>query len=170
MNESLHSLIRKDYGKDCLKLTKDFEKTARKVANFRNHLRFTLRCLQADVIPRSAKLNSNIKGFRAEKIIHNTERKLLNERVRQINYTIVKLNNKKLDISRALNDRLPRETYDRVSQFTEHAQLAQHENTKSRHVEKFGRLVTSSRADNDTNWRLKDNNSAPNIKDRWVNN
>ncbi|XP_072028437.1 uncharacterized protein [Amphiura filiformis] len=170
MNESLHSLIRKEYGKDCLKLTKDLEKTARKVANYRNHLRFNLRCLQADVIPRSAKLSSNIKGSRADKIIHSAERKLLNERVRQVNYTIKNLNNKKSDIFRELGDRLPTEIHNRVSQFTEHAQLAQHETTKSRQVEKFGRLATVSRADKDKNWRQKDNLIDHNIKDRWVRN
>ncbi|XP_072025298.1 uncharacterized protein [Amphiura filiformis] len=170
MNESLHSLIRKEYGKDCLKLTKDLEKTARKVANYRNHLRFNLRCLQADVIPRSARLSSNIKGSRAEKIIHSAERKLLNERVRQVNFTIKNLNNKKSDISRELGARLPTEINNRVTQFTEHAQLAQHETTKSRQVEKFGRLAAVSRADKDRNWRQKESLIDPNIKDRWVRN
>ncbi|XP_072027782.1 uncharacterized protein [Amphiura filiformis] len=170
MTESIHSVIRKEYGKDCLKLTKDFEKTSRKVANYRNHLRFSLRCLHADVIPRSARLQSTIKGSRVEKILHNTERKLLNERIRQINYTINKLNTKKEEISGELETQLPLETYKRVQEFTAHAQLSQHEKTKTRQVAKFGRLASSGRADKDTNWRCKEDKSAHNIRDRWVKN
>ena len=110
MNESIHNHIRQNFGKDCLQLTRDFEKTARKVANYRNHLRFSLRCLHADIVPRSVRLTSNIKGHRADNIIHNAERKLLNERIRQSNFTIKKLNSKKSEISRDLFTRLPWET------------------------------------------------------------
>ncbi|XP_072051992.1 uncharacterized protein [Amphiura filiformis] len=174
MIESIHNLLRKDYGKDCLILTRNLEKTARKIASFRNHLRFTLRCLQSELTPRSVRLSSNIKGPRADKIIRGTERKLLNERVRQINFTINNLNKKKEAISRDLNDQLPREIYNRVIEFTEHAQLAQHDITKTRQVAKFDRLESkasaASRADKDTNWRCKDNNSGPNVKERWVKN
>ncbi len=144
MNDSLHSLIRTDYGKDCLKITKDLERTARKVANYRNHLRFTLRCLQERVTPRSLKLSTNVKGFRADKIISSAERKLVNERVRQINFTISKLNNKKSEISRDLCTRLPPDVYDRVSQFTEHAQLSQHLTSKTRQIEPLHSQLTIS--------------------------
>ncbi|XP_072051785.1 uncharacterized protein [Amphiura filiformis] len=118
-----------------------------------------------------ARLQSTIKGSRVEKILHNTERKLLNERIRQINYTINKLNTKKEEISGELETQLPLETYKRVQEFTAHAQLSQHEKTKTRQVAKFGRLVSSGRADKDTNWRCKEDKSAHNIRDsRWVKN
>ncbi len=168
------SSTRTEFGKDCLKLVKDFERTARKLANYRNHLRFSLRCLHADVIPRSIQLTSNIKGSRAEKIIHNTELMLLSERIRQINFTIKNLNNKKEEILSNLRTQLPRETLDRVTEFTERAQLAEHVKGKTRQVAKFGRLACSNeptgRADLDKNWRSSEDKTSPNQKDRWVKN
>ena len=94
MDENLDTYIRKDYCKDCLKLTWDLEKNTRKVDNYRNHLRFSFRCLHSDYTPRSLKLTSNVKGSRAERIIHDTERKLLNERIKQTNSIIKNLNSK----------------------------------------------------------------------------
>ena len=157
MNESLDTYIRKDYCKDCLNLTRDLEKTTRKVGNYyRNRLRFSLRCLHLDYTQRSLKLTSNVKGSRAERIIHNTERKLLNERIRQINSTIKNLNSKRFDILGKILDQLSRETYKRVYEFTEHTQLGQHHISKTRQISKLDRPESKSRADKNTNLCNKD--------------
>ena len=58
------------------------------MADFKNHRRFSLRCLDNNIIPVSLKLRSNIKTPKAKKIIKKTERALLNERIRMINNTI----------------------------------------------------------------------------------
>ncbi len=39
--------------------------------NYWNHLHFNLWCLQEDITPRSIRLTSNVKGFRAYKILAN---------------------------------------------------------------------------------------------------
>ncbi|XP_068671745.1 uncharacterized protein [Montipora foliosa] len=49
-----------------------------KVADYRNHLRFNLRCLHEHVTPCSVKLRSPIPGNGVKKILENAERKLLN--------------------------------------------------------------------------------------------
>ena len=59
------------------------------MAAFQNHRIFTIRCLKEDLIPVSIKLRSNIKTPRAKIIIKKTERALLNERIRNINNTVV---------------------------------------------------------------------------------
>ena len=58
------------------------------MADFKNDRRFTLRCLDSNIIPVSLRLKSNIRTPRAINIIKKTERLLLNERVRTINSTI----------------------------------------------------------------------------------
>ena len=56
-------------------------------AFFKNHRRFTLRCLSQKITPVSLKLKRNIKTERG-KIIEKAEKQLMDERVRQINHTI----------------------------------------------------------------------------------
>ena len=55
------------------------------MADFKNHRRFTLRCLDSSIIPVSLRLKSDIKTPKAMSVIKKTERALLNERVRTIN-------------------------------------------------------------------------------------
>ncbi len=66
-----------------------------------------------------------------------------------MNFTISKLN-KKSEISRDLSTRLPPDAYDWISQFTEHA-------SKTRQVERFDILTSTSGADKDRNWRNNSN-------------
>ena len=144
--------LRNNFGLDCLKLCRELEHTARKIANFRNHLRFNLRCLHEDIIPRSVKLKSNIKGHKAENIIRNAERKLLNERsIRQVNFTIDVLNSKYHKTEEKLRSIIPSETYERVLSFIKNTQLTQHSLVKDRRINKFVTLKQShSRSDLDT--------------------
>ena len=58
------------------------------MADFKNHRRFLLRCLDNNIIPVSLKLKSNLKTPKAFKTIKKTERALLNERIRMINNTM----------------------------------------------------------------------------------
>ena len=61
--------IRCEYGQDCVKLVRDYEKTAVKVAGCQNHLRFNLPCKHHDVTPTSLRLKSNVTGTKAENIL-----------------------------------------------------------------------------------------------------
>ena len=58
------------------------------MADFKNHRRFLLRCLDSNNIPVSLRLKSNIKTPKGLNIIRKTERVLLNERISTINNTI----------------------------------------------------------------------------------
>ena len=67
------------------------------------------------------------------------------------------MNSQFKDHEETLFTTLPSDTFDRVAAFTKHAQLAQHEKSKTRHLGKFERLKDKSRADLDLDWRKKDN-------------
>ena len=116
-----------------------------------------------------------MKGFRAHTIIHKAQRELLNERVRQTNFTIDILRNKIDNFHSQLKDKLPQDLFDEVFKFVEKAQLTQHSCSKLRQQGKFARLQTpkqdQSRADTDTNWRKrKSNDDFQDKKDVWVKN
>ena len=80
--------ILEEYSQECVKLWQKWERSKKKMADFKNHRRFTLRCLDSNIIPVSLRLKSNIGTPRVMNIIKKTERLLLNERIRTINSTI----------------------------------------------------------------------------------
>ena len=72
-------IIEQEWGKNTLELYRKFERTVLKISNYKNHRRFSLRCLSKDITPVIQKLKNNIGTYKSKCIIHNTERKLLNE-------------------------------------------------------------------------------------------
>ena len=63
-----------------------------KMANFKNHRRFTLRCLSQGLVPVSIKLKTNVKTPKGTYIVRKAEKMLMNERVRAINNSITMFN------------------------------------------------------------------------------
>ena len=91
MNQNIHTHIKDNFGRDGLKLFREYVRTARKIASFMNHLRFNLKCFHEDIVPRGIQLSgvqSVVKGHRANIILRNTKRKLIKEKIRQVNYTL----------------------------------------------------------------------------------
>ena len=60
----------------------------KKMVDFGNHRRFTLRCLEVGITPVSLRLKNNIRILRSLEIIRRAERELLNVKMRCINNTI----------------------------------------------------------------------------------
>ena len=56
-----------------------------KIANYRNHRRFLIKCLKHEVIPVSVKLKTSIHTAKGLQIIRRAEKQLLNECIRSIN-------------------------------------------------------------------------------------
>ena len=92
---SIHQYIRQEYGHENVKTCRKWERIEKKMADIKNHRRFSFRCLDNNIIPVSLKQNSNLKTPKALKIIRNTERALSNERIRMINNTIEMLEHEK---------------------------------------------------------------------------
>ena len=59
-----------------------------KMADFKNHRRFILRCLSKGITPVRIKLKSTVKTPKGIYIVRKAERMLMNERIRSINNTI----------------------------------------------------------------------------------
>ena len=60
-------------------------KIEKKMANYRNHRRFSIKCLKQEVIPVSVKLKTSIHTTKALQIIRRAEKQLVNECIRSIN-------------------------------------------------------------------------------------
>ena len=85
---NLHMQLSIEYDKESVKKFCRWEKYEKKMADFTNHRRFTLRCLAEDLVPVSICLKQSLKTPKGLQIIRKAERSLLNERVRSINNTL----------------------------------------------------------------------------------
>ena len=65
--------------------TATMEKLEKKMANYRNYWRFTIKCLKNDIIPISVRLKTNIQTSKGLQIFRRAETQLLNEHIRSIN-------------------------------------------------------------------------------------
>ena len=85
---SLHAFIKEEFGQRSIFLMQQLENLEKKMADYRNHRRFTIKCLTKEVIPVSIRLKTNIKTSKGLQIIRRAEKQLLNERIRSINNTL----------------------------------------------------------------------------------
>ena len=84
----LTKLIEQEYGKNTLTIYRKVEKMDTKISNFKNHQRFSLRCISKGIVPVSLRLKNLFRIEKEVSIIYKVETKLLNERIRNINSTI----------------------------------------------------------------------------------
>ena len=82
------NLIEQKYGKSPTTIFRKWEKMEVKISDFKNHLRFSLRCLNKCLVPVSLRFKNLIRTQKGRDIVHKTEKKLLNKRIRNINGTI----------------------------------------------------------------------------------
>ena len=82
---NLHAYINQEYGRGSIFLLRRWEKWKKKMSDFRNHRRFTIKCLKNNIIPVSIRLKTNIKTSKGLDIIRRAEKQLLNECIRSIN-------------------------------------------------------------------------------------
>ena len=94
-DSNLISDLRTRYGEESVRLLRKWEITVKKMADFRNHRRFMLKCIKASITPVSCKIKNPLqtKTKRSYDIIHKAEKQLLYERIRNINSTLDMLEN-----------------------------------------------------------------------------
>ena len=165
---SFHSNVRDAYGKVCLDNIRHLEKTGKKIARYRNHLRFSLHCKHQNITPTSLRLSSPIKGNKADNILRKAERSLLNVRIGQ---TVNKLDDLTVEKSRFENvintaKDIPENVKAEVKSRCERAQLLEHELSKTRQ-QKFARLVERNK---ESNTPKNGSNIASDCISKWVKN
>ena len=90
-NNNFHAVILRQHRREVLKNLRAAENIIEKLARWKNHRIFNIRCLRAGIMPRSIQLSSVVKGTKAETTLHKVERTLLDIRIRQCTFTIPKL-------------------------------------------------------------------------------
>ena len=130
-----------EYDREIVRNFRRWEKLEKKMADFANHRRFTLRCLAEDLIPVSIRLKQNIKTPRGLQIIKKAERALLNERIRSINNTLNMLSSQKDTCMKELERSINEEWMAECKAFIEVGRENQHLKTLRRQKDKFHKLL-----------------------------
>ena len=124
---------------------RQWEKIEKKMADFSNHQRFSMRCLSLDLIPVSIRLRSTIKTPKGRQIIKKAERAFLNERIRSINNTLNMLEKRRDTCIFQLEEKLDRESMEECREFIKIKREARHLNTLDRQRNKLERLCQKNR-------------------------
>ena len=138
---SLHMKLYQEYDREIVGNFCQWEKLEKKMADFANHRRFTLRCLAEDLIPVSIRLKQNIKTPRGLQIIKKAERALLNERIRSINNTLNMLSSQKDTCMKELERSINEEWMAECKSFIEVRREKHHLKTLRRQKDKFHKLL-----------------------------
>ena len=126
-------------------MLRKWEQLEKKIADFKNHRRFTLRCISQKITPNSLKLKSNIKTSKGKRILERAERQLANECVRSINNTIAMCTCLKDTCKTDLKDQISNFYYQECSKFIERVKETRHQTVLKRHLSKFERFWQRSR-------------------------
>lgn len=120
---------------------RDWERLQLRASNYKNHRIFTLRCIHKDLVPVSIKLKTTIKTDRARKIIKNSERNLLQARVKAIN-SILDNVGKQTELCRSrLASILSTQRFRECQGFIEKVGEIRFNEVKHRQVNKFNNLI-----------------------------
>ena len=76
---NLLQIIYQELGKEALTIFRTLRNLNMKICDYKNHQRFSLRCLGSGITPVSLKLKNIIRTYRSDCIIQKAERSLLNE-------------------------------------------------------------------------------------------
>ena len=102
------------------------------MAEFKNHRRFTLRCLSKGLTPVSIKLKTKVQTPKGNQILRNAERMLMNERLRSINNTIIMLNHQADTCINTLESLLNKDVMEKCHEFINLIRERRHYKTMER--------------------------------------
>ena len=80
-NLNIFQVIKSQYGESTLADVRHLERTQLKYGNYTNHLRFSLRCLHNNLLPKDLQLPCKVKTTRAREAVRKCSRILLQERI-----------------------------------------------------------------------------------------
>ena len=137
---NLHESIGREFGLENVAILRKWEQRKKKIADFKNHRRFTLRCLSQKITPNSLKLKSNIKTSRGKSILERAERQLMNEHVRSINDSIATWTCLRDTCMKTLQDQISGFQFQECSNFIDRVKESRHQVVLKRQLSKFDHL------------------------------
>ena len=146
---NLHAFIKQEFGKESVLKLQLWEKAEKKMADYKNHRIFSIKCLKRDIIPVSIKLRTSLHTRKASQIVRKAERQLLNECIRNINNTI-EINMFKRDAYfQQLEKELDQGTLQECLNFISKVRECRHKRVQDRQIKKFIALKQKNK------WPLK---------------
>ena len=128
-------------------LSENGKNIIKKMADYRNHRRFTLKCIKASITSVSCKLKNPLMSKKSIDIIHKAEKQLLYECMRNINKTIETLDKQRDSQYKKFKDTVSNSNkhdqdldLDRCRLFINKIKDHRHDKIKEEHIEKFERL------------------------------
>ena len=137
---SIHAHIIQEYGQESVKTFRQWEELEMKMAEFKNHRRFILRCLSKGLVPVSIKLKSTVKTPKGIYIVRKVQRMLMNEKIRSINNMITMLNCQIYTYMNILKGMINKEVMEECHEFINHRRERRHSKTLERQKKKFDQL------------------------------
>ena len=138
---NLFSYLKHKYGEDSVRLLRRWEFIMKNMADNRNHRRFTLKCIKADIIPVRCKIRNplNPKTFKSYQIIHKAEKQLLHKIIRNINWILYMYEHNRGIIYSQLKDLILEEDLVKCIHVINNIKEFRHQKTKKRQKDKFKR-------------------------------
>ena len=141
LNNNIYNYIKENNGLETLKTVRKLEKTVKKLARFRNHLTFAMRCKTSHVQPKGLRLKGAMKTQKTKNIVATAERKLLQEHIHDVVKTIRTIKNEMRRYQERLSGILSDEVYRRLEEMLVSREHGEFEKVKTRQKNKFLRLV-----------------------------
>ena len=135
------NLIEQKYGQNTANIFRKLEKMEVKISNFKNHLRFLLRCLNKGLVPVSVRLKNMWRARKGKDIIYKIERKLFNKRIWNISGTIQCYEQERYMYQHDLKELIDEEMWTSFMAEINKVKELRHETGKKRQISKFNNLL-----------------------------
>ena len=116
-----------------------------KLARYRNHLTFLIKCRNNNVIPKGLRLTSSVESEKVGRILHRAGKAILRERIKTARMIKTSLNEQRQPTINRIRD-LPNLSYhekELILQWAEQHGIRTFYKTKYRHIRKFQQLITN---------------------------
>ena len=137
---NIHAKLISEYGQESVRILRQWGKLEMKMADFKNHRRFTLKCLSKGITPVIFKLKSIVKTPKGIYIVRKAERMLMNEGIRLINNMITMFNWQIDTCINNLGSRIEMEAMEECHRFINYRRERRHCKTLERQINKFNQL------------------------------
>ena len=129
------------YGQSCIKEVRSWEGKEHKLARYKCHLHFNLRCLSENIVPKGVKLNLKQFQSKTEKeILCKTHRSIINCRVRHCNNIIKDLKSQITQIQDKIKGIMSSTDFNNITKQITKTQERVFTTTKTRQIKKFNFL------------------------------
>ena len=141
LKNNMYNYIKETYGYETLKTVRKLEKVVKKLARFRNHLTFAIKCKTINVQPKGLRLKCGLRTPKTKKIVEQAERKLLHEHTHSVVRTIRNLNNEKRLNEEELSKVLDNDVFEALKGKLSLREETEYSKVKTRQQNKFAKLA-----------------------------